>query len=893
VPDRIAAAAERIAARLPPAVAARAFMPAWHEARRRHALRRRRARTRPLVRIWLAVALACTLVRFSVQCLRLALDERRERRRLDLAHRRPRGVDPMLMQDLRFAARMLWKNRGFTLTAVAVLALTIGATTAMFSIVQGVLLQPLPFAQPERIVRIHETNPRGRVTVSPPNFVDWQAQNRTFSAMAAYDEVVVTLFDGTSPERVDAALVGADMFDVLGVTPLVGRTFTRDEVRPNGPRVVVLGHALWQRLFGGRRDVLGTAVTIDAERYEVIGIMPRGFTFPDGYDLWLPLAFTASELRPNQRGAHYVEAVGRLEPGVTREQAQADVSAIEQQIAQVSDKVQGYGIWVEPIFDATIGEYRRPLWMLLGAVVCVLLIGCANISNLLLARASTRRSEMSVRAALGASRWRIVRQLLAESTLLSLAGGAAGLLLALWTSRTLATLLPSDVPRSPSVTLDTAVLVFATAISILAGIVFGVMPALDASRGDLATSLREARRDGGGQSRQRLRATLVAAEVALAVVLLAAAGLALRSFERLSRIDPGFDGRGTLMMDLVLPAASYPDDESIVRFYQGYVERLAAQPGVISAGAVSAPPLGRGGFGGTFSLIGTPEPEEEPRSQVRAVTPGYLETVRIPLRRGRLLTAADRAGAPPVAVVTEAAARKYWPGADPVGQRIRLHVSTTAPEKEREIVGVVGDVRSGRIEAQPAPLVYVPHAQYVFEFMTVFARTGGDPMALAAAARTQLAALDPQIAPGRIVSADTLVERAVAQPRFRMRLLGAFAATALVLAALGLYGVMAFAVSQRRSEIGLRIALGAGRREVIGLVLRQGMMAVAAGMAVGLAGAFAFTRLMRTLLFDIEPFDPPTFASVLVLLAAVAAFACYVPARRAAAVDPLVALRTE
>jgi putative ABC transport system permease protein len=891
VPDRIAAAAERIAARLPPEVAARAFMPAWHEVCRRHALRCRRARTRPLVRIWLRVALAFTLVRLSVQCHRLVRDERRERRTLDLAHR-PRGADPMLMQDLRFAARMLWKNRGFTLTAVAVLALTVGATTAMFSIVQGVLLQPLPFAQPERILRIHETSPRGRVTVSPPNFVDWQAQNRTFSAMAAYDEMVVTLYDGTTPERVDAALVGADMFDVLGVTPLLGRTFTRDEVRPKGPRVVVLGHALWQRLFGGRRDVLGAAVTIDAERYEVIGIMPRGFTFPDGYDLWLPLAFTASELRPNQRGAHYVEAVGRLKPGVTREQAQADVSAIEQQIAQVSENVQGYGIWVEPIVDATIGEYRRPLWMLLGAVVCVLLIGCANISNLLLARASTRRTEMSVRAALGAGRWRIVRQLLAESTLLSLAGGAAGLLLALWTSRTLATLLPSDVPRSPSVALDTAVLAFATGVSVLAGILFGVAPALDASRGDLATSLKEARRDGGGQSRQRLRATLVAAEVALAVVLLAGAGLALRSFDRLSRIDPGFDGRGTLMMDLVLPVASYPDDESIVRFYQGYIDRLAAQPEVISAGAVAAPPLGRGGFGGTFSLIGKPEPEEEPRAQVRAATPGYLETVRIPLRRGRLLTAADRAGAPPVAVITEAAARKYWPGEDPVGQRIRLHVSSTAPEKEREIVGVVGDVRS-RIEAEPGPLVYVPHAQYVFEFMTVFARTAGDPMALAAAARTQLATLDPQIAPGRIVSGDRLVERAVAQPRFRMRLLGAFAATALVLAALGLYGVMAFAVSQRRSEIGLRIALGAGRREVIGLVLRQGMVAVGAGMAVGLAGAFAFTRLMRTLLFDIEPFDPPTFASVLVLLAAVAAFACYVPARRAAAVDPLVALRTE
>jgi putative ABC transport system permease protein len=892
VREAIEAAAARIARRFPPAVGARVFAPAWHDALRRNAIRRRRARSRTS-RAWVEIALVSALAALTVQSLRIVIQERSARRKFAPIHHPSRGVDPMLMQDLRFAARMLRKKPGFALIAVAVLALTIGATTAIFSIVESVLLRPLPFDQPERIVRVHETSLRGRVTVSPPNFVDWQSQNRTFSSMGAYDERVVTLFDGASPERIDAAVVGAELFDVLGVAPLLGRTFTADEARPDGPRVVVISHALWQRRFGGDRNVLSASLTIDAERCAVIGVMPRGFSFPDGYDVWLPLAFTAAELSPDQRGAHYVEVVGRLRPGVSVEQAQADVAAIEQQIARTHARVQGYGIWLEPLFDATVGEYRRPLWTLLSAVLCVLLIGCANISNLLLARAGARRIEMSVRAALGAGRWRIVRQLLAESMLLSLAGGAAGVLLALWGSQTLTTLLPADVPRSPAVAMNTGVLLFAAVVSMLAGALFGMAPALDASRCDLATSLKEARRDGGAQPRRRLRGTLVAVEVALAVVLLAGAGLALRSFDRLNRIDPGFDARGTLVADIVLPAATYADDQSIVRFYQRYIDALSSQAGVISAGAVAVPPLARGGFGGTFTQIGKPEPQEEPRMQVRAVTPGYLETVKIPLRRGRLLTSADRAGAAPVAVITEAAARKYWPGEDPVGQRIRLHVSTTTREVEREIVGVVGDVRAGRIETEPAPMVYVPHPQYVFEFMTVFVRTAGDPMGSAPVLRSQLAALDPQIAAGRIRPGDALVRQALAQPRFRMILLVGFAATALVLAALGLYGVMAFAVSQRRSEIGLRIALGAERGEVVGLVLRQGMLPVAAGLAIGLAGALAASEVMRTLLFGIEPFDVPTFASVLLLLTAVAALACYLPARRAATVYPLVSLRTD
>jgi putative ABC transport system permease protein len=892
VPEGIDAAAGRIARCFPPEIASRVFAPAWHDARHRHAVRRRRAQS-PVKRAALHIALAGALVALTVQSLRVAIQERRARRRFQPAHPQPRGVDPMLLQDLRFAVRMLWRKPGFTLTAVAVLALTIGANTAIFSIVQAVLLRPLPFDQPERIVRINETSERGRTSVSPPNFADWQARNRSFEAMAAYDQRIVTLFDGEVPERVDAAAVGPQVFDVLGVRALLGRTFTADEARVTGPRVVILGHDLWQRRFGGNHRIVGTSLTIDAERYEVIGVMPRGFAFPDGYQLWLPLAFAQSDLRDSQRGAHYVEAVGRLKAGVTREQAEADVDSIERQIAQVHSNVQGYGIWLEPVFDVVVGEYRRPLWMLLGAVVCVLLIGCANISNLLLARGASRHTEMSVRAALGASRWRITRQLLAESILLSLAGGAIGLLLAVWGGRAMSALLPADVPRDAAVTVDTGVLLFTTIVAVVTGILFGLAPALEASRGDLVTSLKESRRDGGSGSRGRARHVLVVAEVALALVLLAGAGLAVRSFDRLSRIDTGFDARGTLVMDLVLPEASYSDAGSIVRFYRTYLDSLTAQPGVAAAGAVAIPPLARGGFGGTFTLIGKPEPKDEPRMAVRSVTPGYFEAARVPLRRGRLITGADRENAAGVAVISETAARQYWPGEDPIGQRIRIHVSTMTSEKEREIVGVVGDVRAARIENAPAPLVYVPHAQYPFEFMTIFVRSAGAPMSLAPMVRAQLAGIDPQIAIGNLRPGDSLVAEAMAQPRFRMVLLAAFAATALLLAALGLYGVMSFAVSQRRSEIGLRIALGAAQGEVVSLVLRQGMTPVLTGIVLGLAGALALTNILRGLLFGIEPFDPLTFTAVVLLLAAIAALACYLPARRAAAVDPLVALRTD
>ena len=799
----------------------------------------------------------------------------------------------MLLQDLRFATRMLWKHPGFTLTAVAVLAITIGATAAIFSVVQGVLLRPLPFGDAGRIVRVHETTARGPISVSPPNFADWQSQNRSFEHMAAFTAAAVAVSGAGSSERVDAALVGPAFFDVLGVPPLLGRTFSAPEAQIGGPKAVIISYGVWQRRFGGDPAALGRRLTIDGEAYQVVGVAPRGVTYPDQTEVWLPLVFDPGELAPTQRGAHYVSVVGRLTPGISRAEAEADIAGIERRIAAEHPPVQGYGIWLQPLFESIVGEYRRPLWMLLGAVTCVLLIGCANISNLLLSRAVARRAELGIRTALGAGRWRIIRQLLAESTLLALAGGAAGLVLASWSSRALASLLPLDVPRAEGIGIDAGVLLVTMLVSLTAGVLFGLAPAVEASRGELVTSLKEARREGTGGSRRRLRDLLVAAEVALALVLLAGAGLAVRSFDRLTSVDTGFDLRGTLAFELALPSARYADLDAVVGFYRDYIQALAAQSSVASAGAVAMPPLARSGFGGTFSQIGRPEPPDEPRMAIRAATPGYLETLRIPLRRGRMITAADTASAAQVAVISEAAALQYWPGEDPVGQRIRLHVSVGRPEREREIVGVVGDVRAGRIEMAPAPLVYVPHAQYPFEWMTVFLRSAEDPLALAPMVRAQLSSIDRDVAIGPIRSGDALLHEAVAQPRFRMRLLTFFAVTALGLAALGLYGVMAFGVHQRRGEIGLRIAFGADRASVIGLILRQGMVPVALGILVGLAGALLLTTAMRGLLYEVTPFDPWTFAGVSLLLTVVAAIACYVPARRAASVDPLIALRSE
>jgi putative ABC transport system permease protein len=661
---------------------------------------------------------------------------------------------------------------------------------------------------------------------------------------------------------------------------------------PSARKVAMLGHALWQRAFGGDASIVGRQITLEGEAYEVVGVMPAGFDFPDSSEAWVPLQLDDHNLGDNQRGAHYLNAAGRLRPGVTATQASADLDRIEQDLARrFPSKMTGYSVAAVPLLTSMVDGVRQPLAILFGAVAFVLLIACVNVSNLLLARATTRTGEIAVRSALGAGRGRLVRQLLAESVVLSLAGGLVGLLLASWGVHALMTVAPPDLPRAGAVRIDGTILAFSVALSILAGLIFGSVPAVIASRPDLTVFLRGAGRDGGASGRRRrLRSMLVAAQVALALVLLAGAGLAIRSFQRLTHVDPGFRTDKVLTFSINLPDAPYPTLAAQARFFRDFTERLQQIPGVAAAGAVSFLPVTRAGFGGSFTIYGRPANDDEGNAQVRSITPGYMEALSIPLKAGRFFTAQDGESGPRVALVSEAAARRYWPGENPVGKQIRVHINESV-KAPREIVGVVGDVRTRGMDTEPAPVIYTPHAQFGAESMSVVVRANGDPALLVPAAKAALGAIGPAVALGRVRSMDEVVAANVAEPRFRTLLLTIFAIVALVLASLGLYGVVAFSVNQRRAELGLRIALGADPRQVLRLVLREGMTPVAIGIAAGLAGAAAVARLMATLLFNVDPFDPVTFAAVAATLAGVALVACYVPARRATRVDPACSLR--
>jgi putative ABC transport system permease protein len=794
------------------------------------------------------------------------------------------------LQDFTFAARMLVNSPGLTAAALAALALGIGANTAIFSVVYAVLLRPLPYDEPARIVQIHESARGSLQAVAPPNYVDWKAQSRAFEYVAAFQDGTMTL-GGSAPERLDAGFVGADVFRVLGVPAMLGRTFSSEEEHPGGPRAVMLGHGVWQRRFGGDPSIVGRILPFDGRDYQVVGVMPSGFTFPGQIDLWFPLVLDEGDTTDKQRGAHYIDVIGRLKPGVTIGQAQDDLAAIEQRIGVRFEAVRGYGVWVRPLLESMVGEVRRPLWLLLGAVVFVLLVACANVSNLLLARASSRRAEIALRSALGASRWRIVRQLLIESLMLSTAGGVLGVLAATWGVRVLGTMLPRDLPRTDDIGVNALVLAFSVVLTMVAGVVFGVAPAIYASVPDLSTFMNDAGRDGRmGRSRRRFLDVLIAGEVALALVLLAGASLTARSFVRLNSVAPGFDASSVLSLSVALPSGRYADRAAVSQFYRRYTEELAAQPGVVAIGGVMRPPLSNSGFGGTFTIVGRDEGPDQ-RMQVRPVTPGYLETLRIPLRRGRVFTAADRESSANVVIISDEAARRFWPGDDPIGKRIRIHVAIGVPEREREIVGVVGDVKIRSLELAAPPVAYVPHGQYVSDEMTIFARAAGDPMSLVPIVRDTLARIDREVALTEVGPATNLIAAAVAPSRFRMVMMGLFGVVALALAAVGLYGVMAYSVGQRRSELGMRVALGAEPSVLLRLVLREGMTPVAIGIAVGLAGAAALTRLMSTLVFQIDVFDPFTFAAVPLVLGIAAAVACYLPARRATRIDPLIALR--
>ncbi len=635
----------------------------------------------------------------------------------------------MQFQDFRFGVRTLVKSPGFSLVAILTLALGICGTAATFSVVDHVLLRPLPYPGADRVVDVSESAQGRRTTVSPPNFMDWHNENVTFEALAGYQEDNLTLSAGDQPERVDAAAVGPEVFDVLAMRPLFGRVFTKDEARPGAAKVVAISHALWQRRFGSNPDLVGHTITLEGEAYTVVGIMPERFDFPDGIQLWVPLVLGPDDLSNNQRGAHYIRVVGRLKAGITPDQGQADLDRIERRLAeQYPDKIGEYSVRVEPLLDMFVGDVRRPLLVLFGAVMFVLLIACVNVSNLLLARATTRTGEIAVRSALGAGRRRIVAQLLAESLVLAAAGGVAGLVLTVWAVRALSTLAPQDLPRGVAFSLNPAVLTFAVAVSLLTGIVFGLVPAVVASRTDVASLLKDLRRGTGSAGRGRaIRNVLVSAEVALSLILLAGAGLAMRSFDRLMHVEPGFDPSHVLTFTIRLPEARYSTFASAETFFRELNGRLH-RPGVVSSGAIFQPPLSPDGFGGSFTIVGRPAGQDEGNAQVRPVTTGYLETLRIPLLAGRRVDSGDRGGAPGVAVISQTAARRYWPDQNPIGRQLRIHVSMGVKEQVREIVGVVGDVRSRALDQPFVPIIYVPASQYVSDAMTFVVRTEGDPL---------------------------------------------------------------------------------------------------------------------------------------------------------------------
>jgi predicted permease len=802
-----------------------------------------------------------------------------------------------LRQDLLYAVRRLRRAPGFTLVAVATIALGIGANSAIFSVVRAVLLKPLPFPESERLVRVAQTWKGQPSVYSPANFLDVTAQTRTLEGMAAWDGSGFVLGGQGAPERVEGAEVSAGFFDVLRVHAAPGRTFAAGENEPGRTRVVVLGHGLWTRRYGADPGVVGRTLQIDREPHLVVGIAPAGFAYPEGAEVWRPLEYDA-QFRNNSRGAWYLDVVGRLKPGVGVGTADREVATIAARLAaQYPDQNEGVGATVIPLQEATVGEVRPALLMLLGAVGLVLLIACVNVANLLLARVAAREGELAVRTAIGAARGRLLRQLLTESVVLALIGGATGLLLAWLSLDVLLGLQPEGVPRLAEVQLDRAVVAFALALSVATGLVFGVFPAVHSTRRMTAQALREGGRGLLGRRGGGLRSGLVVGPMALAMVLLAGAGLLLRSFVQLRRVDPGFASAHALTFRVSLPDSAYESEPARTAFFGELLERLSGLPAVRSVGGVSGLPLGGTRFNLSFEVAGRPPlpPAQQPSMEIRVVTDGYFKTMGIPVVRGRGLEPGDRDGARPVVVLSETAVRRFFPDEDPIGKRITIGWGRPdgKPKAGGEVVGVVGDVKERGLATAPVPELYVPHAQLPTQMLDVVVRTTADPSSLVGSMRTLVRGLDPELAVARVRTLDEVVARSISEPRFYTLLLGAFAGAALLLAALGIFGVMSYAVVERSREIGIRLALGASPVDVLGAVLRKALLLTAAGVAAGLAGALAVSRALSHLLFDLSATDPATLLGMAAVLAAVALLASYLPARQATRVDPLIALRSE
>ena len=806
-----------------------------------------------------------------------------------------------LAQDLRYGLRTLLKNPGFTIVAVSALALGIGANSAIFSVVNAVLLRPLPFKTPEQLVMVWENATHlgfPKNTPSPPNFLDWQRQNTVFTGMAAMAESSFNLTGVGEPERLDGRRVSANLFDLLRVPALLGRTFVPADDRSDA-HVVLLSYSLWQRRFGSDPSIIGGEVTLNGESYTVIGVMPRGVHLP-GYGnwsdkLWVPIAFSDQE--KTERGNHFLDVIARIKSGITLKQAQAEMETIAARLAKEYPKYNTrIGATVTPLHEELVGDIKPVLLVLLGAVGFVLLIACANVANLLLARAAVREKEIALRLALGASRSRLTRQFLTESVLLAFLGGGFGLLLAFAGIRMLQTLIPATISQAHTINIDGKVLVFTALIALLTGIVFGLAPALHASHSNLNDSLKEGSRDSAvGGKGNRLRGLLVIGEVAVSFILLIGAGLLINSFLHLRNLDPGFRTDHLLTMKVDLSVLKYPDGERRSVFFDGVLRRIRALPGVQSVAVAGNLPLTYNGDSCTIAVEGIPDPppSQWPDVIYRAIGPSYFTTMGIPLIRGRDFTDQDRTDSKNVVVISEKTAHHYWPGQDPIGKRLKPG-ATASDVPWREVIGVVKDVRQNDFIAQPKMQMYFSYRQLKdLAANALVVRTSVEPMSLATSVRNAIWAVDKNQPVANIDTMDHIVSEAIARQRFSMLLLGVFATLALVLAAVGIYGVMSYSVAQRTHEIGIRIALGAQRGDVLTMTMKQGLKLVALGLLIGLASAFVLTRVMASLLFGISATDPTTFASICVVLLGVAALASYIPALRATNVDPIVALRAQ
>ena len=814
----------------------------------------------------------------------------------------PQRLEDDMFQDLRFGFRMLLKTPGFTLVAIFTIAFGIGANTAIFSVVNAVLLRPLPYRSAERIVAIQEISKEGkRIQVTPANFLDWRAQNTVFEHLSAILTRTANLAGENEAERIDIAMTSADFFDVFGAQPQHGRLFLPDDEKAGHDAIVVISHALWQQRYGADAGIVGKPITLDGATYTVAGVAPVGFQYPDKTEVWLPPFRLAPALNQTMdvtqvRGFGFLSAVALLKPGVDLQQAKDEMENITARLREQYPETNNNRFnRVVTLHTHLVGDTSTVLWLLLGAVCLVLLIACANVANLMLVRATGRQKEIAIRTALGASRLRLVRQLLTESVMLSAAGGVIALLLAWQGVHLLTQLLPKGFPRLQDIGLDLKVLGFTILVSLVTGIVFGFAPAWQVSRADVNESLKENARGAAGGARNRLRSLFVVGEVALSLVLMVGAGLLLRSFLQLQSVTTGFDSHNVLTFRLSPSGTNFKQDPQFIAYYKQVEERLRSIPGVETVGAINTLPLVKGPTL-AFLIEGRPPlpVDQWPHANYRSVSPDYFSAMSIPVVQARGLVETDGADRPLVAVINQAAADNYFEGEYPVGKRIGF--GGTDRNKQPvwfEIVGVVANVRSIELQEEPMPEVYLSCLQDPFSAMSFVIRTQIEPAGLAATVREAAQDVDRGQPVADIRTMENIVSESVTQPRFNLTLLGIFASIALILSAAGVYGVTSYTVAQRTHELGIRVALGARQSDILRLVVGQGMMLALIGIGIGLAATSVLTRLMASLLFGVNPSDPVTFATIALLLGGVSLLACYLPARRAARVDPMVALRSQ